>query len=228
MTPRRTLLATVLALALAAAPATANPITYSFTGTVSQDFTDNPLGGTFANGQSARGFITVDPGVVDSDASTDSGFYLDAILAFTINIGSYTASAVGGSVDLVNDLGGSDTLHFGSALNGGIYEGTATVTGAPVAGLSLGILELGFVDSSALALDSDGFPASLILGNWGQAWGVLGFQSIPGGDEHVVSFSLESVAPVPEPATLVLLGSGLASVIGAHRRRQRRRAGRTG
>jgi hypothetical protein len=216
----------VLGLMLLAAPASALPITYTFTGTVSQDFTGNPLGAQFSDGQSVTGTITVDPSVADGDLSPGIGAYLDSLLFFEITIGSYTASAIGGSLDVFDDTP-DDGLFFGAAINEGNYAGSAIVTGAPVAGLDLGILALSFMDTTDLALGSDAFPTGIVLGDW-VASGYLGFQTAaPGYEEYLVGFNLETFsqqdAVVPEPGTFVLLGSACLGLLAARRRRARAR-----
>jgi hypothetical protein len=214
----------VLALMLWATPASALPITYTFTGTVSQDFTGNPLAAQFSNGQSVSGTITVDPSVGDDDSDPGIGAYLDSLLFFEITIGSYTASATGGSLDVFDDMP-DDGLFFGAAINEGNYAGSAIVTGAPVAGLELGILALSFLDTTDSALGSDAFPTGIVLGDWA-ASGFFGFQTAaPGYEEHLVGFNLETFTQqdtvVPEPGTFVLLGSACLVLLAARLRRSR-------
>lgn len=196
--------------------ANAASVTWNFSGTINTILTGSPLDGTFSFGQSASGQITLDTGTTDDDGDASIGLYSGAVTSINVTIGGYSASATGGDVYVQNDFP-EDALSLAGAVNTGIYDGNAAVSGASVGGLSLGIIALNFLDFSAFnPLSSDAFPALSDLNAFANTdrYGYLGFQDAAGAEETIAAFTLESLTlngnqGVPAPGALALLGLGL-------------------
>jgi hypothetical protein len=148
---------------------------------------------------------------------------LDGVLA-DVNTGSYTST--GGSFGMSLTLAG---LSFDfSEVNIGVLNNYAgpwdyylvTFAENPSAGNPTGILlELTLIDTTATAFGSDGLPLSApALGNFSGRSFL--FTDTIQDNQVEVEGSIDTLAEVPEPASLVLLGLPLASMV---RQRLRRR-----
>jgi hypothetical protein len=194
--------------------ANADPITYTFSGTVT--FVDPLLSSTFDVSQTMSGAFTYDSSapVQFISGSDASGFanYLPAVVDFSMTVGVYSASLVssGGIVQVGNNIG-IDRFLVG-----------APTTGPPVNGLANPIGHLTLLDASQAAFTdiqlTDVGPLMLSAftqTTWNMSFGPAGSAPFVQGD--LTSLTLQATS-VPEPATATLL---LGGVVVAVRRRLR-------
>lgn len=193
-----------LALSLHAGGLAAAPITFDFTGTVTQvpvlDPSD-PFGDTIAFGTAITGSYTFESTTPDAIPSPDAGSY------------SMFGPPFGMQVDIGgNAFSATDFLNIGVANN---FSGTVdqyTVLAQQTSDEPLDI-ELFFEDNTGLALSSDALPTTpppLLL------FQIRSFSLIGTVDGNQVEIGAQintltpAVTQVPVPGTLLLLSVGLA------------------
>ena len=211
----------ILFLGFLAAPAVAlaDPITFLFTGNVTS--VAGVLSGTFNTTQTLSGSYTFDSTLADQlPADPILGMY-GPLTAMDVTIGSYPAkhSLGGAGVDDANDSVGADGVKADS------YHFFGMMSGPSVADLPVQFFRADLQDNTARAFSSDALPLippnlSSFLGR--NEWflefgdGVTVFAAVGG--------RITSLEPVPEPGTLLLLGSGLLGVAGYGRKKLFRKA----
>jgi hypothetical protein len=190
-----------------AAPAQATLFTYQFGGVVSDVGTG--LAATFSVGQVVSGSWTVDSTVAPSTVFPTSADF-PAVTAFSVTIGTYTASGTGGLI---------------SVLDGNFVSGTgyrvstdAVSTGNDVNGQGPGSLFVFLEQATAGTFNPvTTLPTTLELASFSNPFGRLSF------DRDDIDFTITSltlVQPptgVPVPGSLALLGAGLLGLFGLRR-----------
>jgi hypothetical protein len=203
--------------------ANASTITFTFTGSVTF-VNDNIDNGTFSIGDTLTGSLTYDSGLADSNVSPTVGQYAPlSSLSFTI--GSYSASFANtvSLVTVTNGPPGSDQLNL-----------RGDVTGATVNNFKPFEMVFALTDSTGQVFSSDALPLAFDTSQFTSATFTFRFTNranphdttTPGTNFAGVQGTLTGIAvadtaPVPEPATLTLLGGGLASIALRLRRKQR-------
>jgi hypothetical protein len=229
--PALRILAAAMALAALTQPAGA-VVTYQFAGSVNA-VPDALSGGGIAIGDPIHMSIVLGPSVPDVDPAASVGSYTGAIASWTLQLGSFVTSGIGGDV-LVCDSPIPGQANCGSANPGygwwsGIWVGkdgvrfvTKQLTSAPIvlkgyvqscSGTSASCGNANVYDDSATALTGTGIPPALdpVAFDSSTNNGRVGFA--PG----FVGFS---VAVVPEPASSALMVVGLGALGFAARRRR--------
>jgi hypothetical protein len=192
----------LLSFVLASA-AHASPVTYSFTGTV----TDDPYG-LSSPGAAIAGSFVFDSSAVDAIASPSTGSFLSsgAAYGFNVDVGGHLYAVAGGVVvNTANDIG---VDQYGVVAQDSSLD-----------------LELFFQDATSSALSSDALPTSVPSI---AAFDFRQFRLFSGDAEFLGSVDSLSctagctVAAVPEPGTALLLGPSLFALVLTSRIRARR------
>ena len=231
--PRPRLRALILSLGLllaAGPPAQAAPITFDFGGTVTS--VDPALAGSFAVSQSLTGSFTYESTSLPS--SPGGGNYFTALTALSFTVGTYSASFLGPlpppSQDLkisVINLPGLDIFNVSAVTTDGL-------TGPPAAGFAFSGFFFSLQDNTGTVFSSTALPTSLSLSSFDFPVFTLEFLDLD-DNEFAVEGTVTSLTlvpptgggnggnggapPIPEPSTVVLLGSGLAGLAVWKRRR---------
>lgn len=213
----------VVGCALLAAPASAVPVTGSFTAQIIRIDGDDVAASPFFPDQAlltgAFGYDT--DAAVDADPAPDRGVYTfddTAFLSITVNGASYATDPALGPISVVLSIFPGNQ---GFRIVGGLVPQAEVPLATDDVPLELALVNgLGDIPF----LPSDALPtSSFSLATFSDPDGIIGGA---GATPYLVFFQLRSLsistaAPVPEPAVPALLGLG-ALAIAAIRRRQRR------
>jgi len=184
------------------APATASPVTWLLQGSVSvSNLPGAPIGSP------ASMLLSFESSAADSEPDPGCGLYLGAILSASATFGSQTFNSGPNPTSGIEVSTGAGTVIACGITPGNFSAYTYRTFGA--APPLVAFFEGGPILTDALIL------TPRLLAN-------SGFRlNVPGGPVGPSAIArIESAQVVPEPATLVLLGTGIASVL---RMRQRRR-----
>jgi PEP-CTERM motif-containing protein len=201
----------------------ASPITFNFAGEVSQDpllDPNDPFAGSIAFGTAFSGFYTFESTTSDSDPSANGGSYTSAGGTFSVTIGGNNFMAADLlNIGMGNNFSGSDFYTV-------FAQNTSGADPFDV-GLTLQDLQATVFGGALLATDAPSFAAfelatlflsGTIAGNQVQIDGRLTSLTCTSGCEPGGGAGVPR--PVPEPATVALLSTGLVAM-GLRRRRTR-------
>lgn len=200
----------VLSLSVTLAPAIAAPVTFQFTGELTNVIGGGLAAAGFSAGQSLVGSFTFDSGSSDLSPSANLGDYR-ALTNLTATVGSYI-------VTLVPSIQNSAITiwnNYESYPNGprDMYSVGGQVTGATVNGVSPFSFGIDLTDPSHTVFDSDALPSSPPnLSSFATKRVSIYF---PGALGNSFLFGeIHSLTPVPVPAAVLLFGTGLTAMIG--------------
>lgn len=190
------------------------PVSYNFTGTVDVLAGSTIQGpGGFSGSDLITGSFTYESATLPNAGSNSTIASYNALTAFSITIGAYSAAFTGVPPAPLMEVGNGN---FGLDYVTIVPSAGAGLTGPAVNGLPLNFVAIVLSDPLQTAFATAlSLPTSLSLGSFDSLLVQVSFV----GNEHVIGHltSLAALAsggpaPVPEPSTVVLLASGLAGL----------------
>lgn len=202
-----------------AAPCAAAPITFGFTGSVTQTTFDpnDPFGGAITVGTAFSGSYTFESTAADANPFASNGSYMTfgAPYLFSVTIGTFNFAT-------------SDAVSIGTGNGATDQYSVLACAGGPFCFGSNASLFLEDLDGAAFGSDALPDTAPLLSAFEIAAFSFRGF--IEGNQVEILG-QLESLVcsagcdpvggPIPEPGSLILVGSALTLVAARLRRRRR-------
>jgi hypothetical protein len=191
-------------------------ITFEFEGIVNS--VDPELAGTYNTTQTLSGTYTFDSDAADIDGGTNGAY---DITSLTFSLGGNTYTSTAGLINVADD---NPTDRYG--LNAVSFSGPSVGAFAPERfGFILQSTSTSVFTSDALPLTPPDLTNFDVLNQWSFRYiktGDTQFAGVRGlgtaGLTKLAKIS-DGPAPVPEPSTLLLLGSGLVGLAGYGRRK---------
>ncbi len=218
MNPRIRQIAVLLALALVAwvPPCQAGMVTYEFSGTIDGKSGDaSHLFDSIVPGTPFSGTFGYDPAGAEL---SDGVYHTVGGIPLTLTIGDYTVVNLAGVWVVVHNNVPEDYL---------ILMWMSARFASPVIPVPYGIdiLEIDFRDDSGTALDSAALPSAVEVTKFPDRLFAFGMNFLTTdfpADRLAMGGDIQEFHAVPEPSTLLLLGSGLAGLGGVAWRRHRK------
>lgn len=225
-------LALLAVLLLGAGTAYAAPITFRFQGVVS-GVTDpgGLLDGSVVKGTPVAGRYVFEPNVPDlypeSPVWATYDLPFDNLLSFVI--GNYSVTS-GYKIDVVNDYANPNPsdAYVISWTSSPVRQDPMITNGSDIfVGGQVNLLGMRFDDPTGAVFASDQLPLVPPDLTRMSSWFSLAFDDDSGVPQTVISIDLQDLsldpapAPVPEPGSLLLLGTGVVGLVGFARRRRR-------
>lgn len=192
----------------------ASLLTFAYEGVVN-DTTGYPSSAPFDafDGQTLRMVYTFDTTTPDNNASPN-GDYLGAVKAISITVGGNIYTANSGNIIVTNNGVNPDQY----------IVDILSLSGPNVGGLPVTRFQLNFSDSTHNAFSTDALPTVQPNPSMFDLGPALWFDFIDPQDDrnHGIIMARNNIvaAPVPIPAAVWLLGSGLIGIIGIRRFRK--------
>ena len=198
-------------------PAHADPIVLAFSGQVTSVHPDLATG--FSIGAALSGTLQLDlDGAIHIVLDPRQDIYYSSAQPLVAQIGDYAVSGNGRVQTLDDDPGG---MRYGSQ-DWWVFDAfnssptLISLQGADVNGLMLRQFQLALIDQPDATGTTAGMFTVPVLADFSSRTFVLYFDG-----ERSVEGSIDALAPVPEPGTLMLLGGGVAGML-VRRWRERR------
>ena len=189
---------------LPANQAVAGLVTFNFTGAVSQVST--PLFPALNTGQTLTGSFTYNTATADSNGSSNTGRYNDAITSLSVNLGPFA-----GTLGTATSLNSNFVKIVDSSTD--TFDLRAPLTGSSVQGHDPLFFRITLKDPSGTVFGNDDLPTTApSLSSFATNRFRIVFEN--GSGIAKVRGSLTALTAVPLPPAVILFGAGLIALVG--------------